>query len=91
MCTAKDHRGKGNVGWFVDILICPLNKTYPAATYRRVACEQAARHQNTYGGIWESFTGTNQLEMMNRAADLRGTKPLDLTQLRKRYKSEPRQ
>ena len=63
MCTATDDRGKGCLGWFVDILICPLNKTYSAETYRR---------SETYGGIWEVFTNTTHGEMLTRRSNLRG-------------------
>jgi hypothetical protein len=87
MCTVKDDRGRGCVGWFVDILICPLNKTYSAETYQRVAAEQAERHRSTCGGQWKIFTNTTHGEMMNRRMKLRNTKPLDLTQLRKLYTS----
>ena len=37
-------------------------------------------------GVWEIFTGTTHGEMIDRRMKLRGTKPLDLNQLRKRYK-----
>ncbi|MHC5158310.1 MAG: hypothetical protein ACYSOZ_09500 [Planctomycetota bacterium] len=76
MCTGKDDRGRGAVGRFVDILICPLNKTYPAETYRRVGAEQAARHASTYGGVWEVFTNTNHSEMLTRRSELCGIKSL---------------
>jgi len=72
MCTATDDRGKGCLGWFVDILICPLNKPYSAETYRRSAAEQARRHSETYGGIWEVFTNTTHGEMLTRRSNLRG-------------------
>jgi hypothetical protein len=72
----------------VDILICPLNRTYSDATYRRVAAEQARRHSETYGGTWEVFTHTNQSEMLKRSNQLTDTQPLDLTQLRKRVKTK---
>ncbi|MHC5200293.1 MAG: hypothetical protein ACYSO1_09325 [Planctomycetota bacterium] len=88
MCTARDDDKTGRLGWFVDILICPLNRTYSDATYRRVAAEQARRHSETYGGTWEVFTHTNQSEMLKRSNQLTDTQPLDLTQLRKRVKTK---
>jgi hypothetical protein len=42
--------------------------------------------RNGRNGVWEIFTGTTHGEMMDRRMKLRGTKPLDLNQLRKRYK-----
>lgn len=84
MCTKKDDRGKGTVGWFVDILIGLLNKTHSAATYNRVAAEQAARHASTYGGVWEVFTKTNQSEFLSRRhSALLNTKPLSSNGLQK--------
>lgn len=83
MCTAKDENGRGTVGWFVDILIWPFHKTYTAETYQRAAREQLALHARR-GGVWEIFTNTNRGEMNKRSADLQGTRPLDLNQLRKR-------
>ena len=87
MCVAKADNGCGCVGWFVPILIWPFHKTYTAETYRRSAEEQCVMHsRNGRNGVWEIFTGTNHGEMMDRRMKLRGTKPLDLNQLRKRYK-----
>jgi hypothetical protein len=37
-----------------------------------------------YGGVWEVFSQTNQLQMLQRAAKLLGTKPFNLINLRKR-------
>jgi hypothetical protein len=85
MCVAKGDNGCGCVGWFVPILIWPFHKTY--TTDRRSAEEQCVMHsRNGRYGVWEIFTGTNHGEMMDRRMKLRGTKPLDLNQLRKRYK-----
>ena len=78
MCTEKDDRGRGTIGWFVDILLWPLNKTYSEDIYRRVAAEQAARHASTYGGVWEIVTRTNRTEMLKRRMKLRGIQPLNL-------------
>ena len=71
MCTARDDRGNGTPGVYVDIILWPFNKTWAAADYRRVAAEQARKHQSTYGGVWEVFTQTNCLEMMKRCMKLR--------------------
>ena len=91
MCVAKGDNGCGCVGWFVPILIWPFHKTYTAETYRRSAEEQRLMHsRNGRAGVWEVFTGTTHGEMLTRSCDLRGTKPLDLTQLRKRYKIKPK-
>jgi hypothetical protein len=86
MCTGKDERGKGNVGWFLPILIWPFGKTYTADQYHRNAEAFAQKHADFYGGVWEVVAQTNQLQMLQRAAKLRGTKPLDLTVLQNRYK-----
>jgi hypothetical protein len=40
-------------------------------------------------GVWEIFTGTTHLEMLQRSRRLCGTKPLDINELRKRYKIKP--
>ncbi|MHC4290298.1 MAG: hypothetical protein ACYSOF_01545 [Planctomycetota bacterium] len=84
MCTARDERGKGTPGWFVDVLIWPFHKTYTAETYRRAAEEQCNMHA-AYGGIWEIFTDTTRREMNKRSADLKGIKPLVLNKRRKRH------
>ncbi len=45
--------------------------------------------RNGRDGVWEIFHGTTHGEMMTRRMKLRGEKPLDLNQLRKRYKKIP--
>jgi hypothetical protein len=87
MCVARSTNGGGCVGHFVPILIWPFHKTYTAETYRRAAEEQRLMHsRNGRAGVWEIFTNTTHSEMFKRSCDLRGIKPLDLTELRKRYK-----
>ena len=89
MCVAKGDNGCGCVGWFVPILIWPFHKTYTAETYARVAEQQRLMHsRNGRKGVWEIFTHTTHSEMVDRRMKLRGTKPLDLNQLRKWYKKE---
>jgi len=89
MCIDKDERGRGNVGWFVDILLWPFRTPWTPDDYQRVAAEQARKYSDFYGGDWEVFTHTTELEMMRCANQLRGTQPLDLNELRKRYKIPP--
>jgi predicted transcriptional regulator len=91
MCVAKGDNGCGCVGEFVPILIWPFTKTYTAETYRRIAEEQRLMHShNGRNGIWKIFYGTTHGEMITRRMKLRGEKPLDLNQLRKRYKIRPK-
>jgi len=86
MCVAKGDNGRGCVGHFVPILIWPFHTTYTADTYRRIAEEQCVMHsRNGRAGVWEPYN-TTRAEMLKRSCDLRGVKPLDLTELRKRYK-----
>ena len=90
MCVATGENGCGCVGWFVPILIWPFTKTYTPETYRRVAEQQRQMHsRNGRNGILEIFHGTTHSEMMRRRMKLRGTKPLNLNQLRKFYKNKP--
>ena len=85
MCVAKGDNGRGCVGQFVPILIWPFHKTYTAETYRRIAEEQCVMHsRNGRNGVWKPFYNTTHLEMMRRRNHLRGTKPLDINELRKR-------
>ncbi|MDH4202317.1 MAG: hypothetical protein OEV87_05445 [Phycisphaerae bacterium] len=87
MCVAKGDNGRGCVGHFVPILIWPFHTTYTADTYRRIAEEQCVIHsRNGRNGVWEPFYNTTHLEMMRRANQLCGTKPLDINEVRKLYK-----
>lgn len=89
MCTAKDERGRGIVGWFVPILIWPFHKAYTAETYRRCAEQQLAMHARR-GDVWEVFTQTDHGEMLQRRCALLGIQPLDLTGRRSgQSRSEP--
>jgi len=79
MCIDKSDNGRGPVGTFVPILIWPFHKSYTAETYRRIAEEQCVMHsRNGRNGVWEAFYNTTHLEMMQCAATLRGTQPLNL-------------
>jgi len=79
MCIDKSDNGRGPVGTFVPILIWPFHKTYTAETCRRIAEEQCVMHsRNGRNGVWEAFYNTTHLEMMQCAATLRGTQPLNL-------------
>ena len=87
MCVAKSDNGCGCVGWYVPILLWPFKKQWTPEDYRRAAEEQCVMHsRNGRNGIWEIFTNTTHGKMMDRSMKLRGTKPLDLNELRKRYK-----
>ena len=67
------------------MLIWPFHKTYTAEDYRRSAEEQRLMHsRNGRAGVWQVFTNTTHSEMVDRRMRPRGTKPLDLNQLRKR-------
>ena len=91
MCVAKSDNGCGCVGWFVPILIWPFTKTYTPETYRHTAEQQRVMHShNGRNGVWEIFYGTTHGEMLRRSNKLTHTKPLDLNQLRKRYKIKPK-
>jgi len=89
LCIDKDERGRGRPGWFIAIILWPFKTPWTPADYQRVATEQARKYADFYGGVWQVFTNTNQLEMLQCAATLRGTQPLDLDTLRKRYKTQP--
>ena len=90
MCVSKDDNGRGTVGWFVPILLWPFRTKWKPDDYAAVAEQQRLIHARR-GGIWEIFTHTTHGDMLKRRCDLLGIQPLDLNQLRKRYKTEPRQ
>ena len=77
MCVAKDDNGRGCVGWFVPILLWPLRVQWKPEDYTAVAEQQLAIHSRR-GGTWEIFTNTTHGQMLQCAAMLQGTKPLDI-------------
>ncbi|MHC4881366.1 MAG: hypothetical protein ACYTEN_06710 [Planctomycetota bacterium] len=90
MCVAKSANGGGCVGHFVPILIWPFHKTYTPETYRRIAEEQCVMHsRNGRNGIWKPFYNTTRTEILTRRWNLLGVKPLDMDEMRKRYKHAP--
>ena len=87
MCIDKDERGRGKVGWFIPIQLWPFKTPWTPEDYQRVASEQARKYADFYGGDWQVFTHTNQLEMLQCAAQLRGNRPIDLNQRPKQYQN----
>lgn len=89
MCVAKSDNGCGPVGKFVPILLWPFKKQWTQADYVTVAKEQCIIHSRSgRNGVWKPFYNTTHGQMLTRSCTLLGTKPLDLNELRKRYKNK---
>lgn len=79
MCVAKDFDGGGPVGRYLPVLMWPFGKT-TAEEYLRNAEAFARKHADFYGGVWEVFTDTNQLEIMIRRRELLAEQPAGISQ-----------